>query len=107
MNMFMYEIKKLSPRKIVLVGVLILFLGMIYNFFSSYLYYDTYILNGDNSGIEALNGKAANEIRKQAENQFKGKVNEQTIIRIEQFLEKEKQSIGHLSEDQKELYMMK
>ena len=103
MNMFMYEIKKLSPRKIVLVGVLILFLGMIYNFFSSYLYYDTYILNGDNSGIEALNGKAANEIRKQAENQFKGKVNEQTIIRIEQFLEKEKQSIGHLSEDQKEL----
>lgn len=59
MNLFMYEIKKLSARKIVFVGMLILFIGMIYNFFSSYLYCDTYILTSDKNGIEAINGREA------------------------------------------------
>lgn len=101
MNLFMYEIKKLSVRKIVITGLLILFIGITYNFLSSYLYHDTYILTSDESEIEAINGKQANEIRKNIDNQFSGQVDEQTIIAIEQFLQKEEQRVSHLSKDQK------
>lgn len=107
MNLVMYEIKKISMRRIVITGLIILFIGIIYNFISSYLYYDTYILTEDKSKIEATNGKQANEIRKNIENQFLGEVDEQTIGAIEQFLQKEEQNISHLSEDQKKLYMLK